>query len=465
MVSRNKMDANASLSMRERISYGCGGMGNAIVLAVVSSYLMFFYTDVVNLNAGIIASVLLASRVFDGISDLVMGQIVDKTKSKYGKGRCWLLWLCVPYAVSGVLLFMLQSSWPEAVKYIYVFVTYNLTNTVMFTGLCVPYNAMNCLVTANQYERGVLGTTNVMGNVIGQMLVNTFIFKVVEMLGNNQNAWILATAIFGVIGIAMHMICFTQTVERNIVELTDEQGNEENPGFLESLSSLLKNKYWLIMAGAATLQYLCAGLCMGGYVYFASIILGDAGKVAGLSNSMNIAQMVIYFLSFYFLKKLGKGNSYRIGLAIAAAAFAIQIPAGANYTVLLIAGAIKGIGTGMAGTALAGLISDTIEYGEWKTGVRCVGMGNAANTFAQKIGSGFGASLVGWLLAAAGYNAAASTQSAAVITVVHACFSYLPLGACVIAVLLLGFYKLDKEYPQIIKELEERRTNKKVSDI
>ena len=146
---------------------------------------------------------------------------------------------------------------------------------------------------------------------------------------------------------------------------------------------------------------------------------------------MNNAQMVVYFLSFYFLKKLGKGNSYRIGLAIAAA-FAIQIPAGANYTILL--GAIKGIGTGMAGTALAGLISDTIEYGEWKTGVRCVGMGNAANTFAQKIGSGFGASLVGWLLAAAGYNAAASTQSAAVITVVHACFSYHPLGACAIAV-------------------------------
>ena len=163
------------LSLREKLSYGGGGMGNAIVLAVVSTYLMFFYTDVIGLNPGIIGSILLGSKVFDGISDLVMGAIVDKTNSKWGKARGYMLWLCVPYAISAVLIFLLSPAWPNIVQYIYVFVTYNLFNTVMFTGICVPYNAMNCLMTNNQYDRGILGTTNVIGNALGQILVNSLI--------------------------------------------------------------------------------------------------------------------------------------------------------------------------------------------------------------------------------------------------------------------------------------------------
>lgn len=203
------------LSMRERISYGFGGMGNAIILAVVSTFLMYFYTDVVGLNAGVIGTLMLISKVLDGISDLVMGFIVDKTNSRFGKARCWLLWLCIPYAICGVLLFTLSDTWPDVIQYMYMFVTYNLVNTVMFTGICVPYNAMNCLLTKNQYERGLLGTTNVMGNVAGQIIVNTFMLKLVTMFGSDQKAWILGTAVFGIIGIIAHLICFTQTVERN----------------------------------------------------------------------------------------------------------------------------------------------------------------------------------------------------------------------------------------------------------
>lgn len=103
------------------VSYGCGGMGNAIVLAIVSTFLMFFYTDVIGLNAGIIGTIILVSKVFDGISDLVMGVIVDRTDSKYGKAKCWLLWLCVPYAVSRVILFLLSPTWPAVIQYIYIF--------------------------------------------------------------------------------------------------------------------------------------------------------------------------------------------------------------------------------------------------------------------------------------------------------------------------------------------------------
>lgn len=450
------MNASAALSMKERISYGFGGMGNAIVLAVVSTYLLFFYTDIVGLNAGIVGTIFLLSRVFDGISDLVMGHIVDKTNSKFGKARCWLLWLCVPYAISGVLLFLLQSAWPDIIKYIYVFITYNLTNTVFFTGVCVPYNAMNCLVTSSQYERGMLGTTNVMGNVAGQILVNTFMLKLVSTFGNNQTAWILSTTIFGIIGIIAHIICFTQTVERN----SGDQSKEEEPGFVESVKSLFKNKYWLIVTGIATTQFFIVGVAMSCSMYFAKSVLHDEQAISGLMNSMNIAQIIVYFLAFIFIRKMGKGGCYRLGFILSALSYLLQIAAGTNYTFLIVCGIIRGFGTGMASACLGGMISDTIEYGDWKTGIRCVGVGNAANTFSQKIGNGVGSAAIGWILATAGYQGTAVEQTASALTAIHVCYTYIPLVCCIIIIILACFYNLDKQYPQIIKELEERKNRK-----
>lgn len=447
------VNASETLSMRERVSYGFGGMGNAIVLAVVSTFLMFFYTDVVGLNAAVIGSIMLASKVFDGISDLVMGFIVDKTNSRFGKARCWLLWLCVPYAAAGVLLFLLQGSWPDTVKYVYVFITYNLVNTVFFTGVCVPYNAMNCLVTNDQYERGVLGTTNVMGNVAGQMLVNTFMLKLVAAFGDNQTAWILATAVFGVVGIIAHMICFTQTLERN----AGEQSKEKEPGFLPSVKSLFRNKYWLIVTGIATTQFFMVGVGMSINMYFASAVLHDEQKVAGIANSLNVTQIIIFFFAFLIIRKLGKGGCYKVGFIIAAVSYALQIPAGDNYTMLIVCGAIRGVGIGMASACLGGMISDTIEYGDWKTGVRCVGVGNAANTFSQKVGMGIGTAAVGWILTGAGYQAKAAEQAASALNAIHGCYTYIPLLCSAVIVILSCFYKLDKQYPQIMRELEVRR--------
>lgn len=444
------------LGMRERICYGCGGMGNAIVLAIVSTFLMFFYTDVVGLSAGIIGTIMLASKVLDGISDLIMGYIVDKTNSKYGKARCWQLWLCVPYAVAGVLLFLLQPTWPDTVKYVYVFITYNLVNTVMYTGVCVPYNAMNCLITNDQYERGVLGTTNVMGNVVGQILVNTFMLKLVKGFGNDQKAWIIGSAIFGIIGIIMHLVCFTQTVERN----AGDSSPEDNPGFAVSVKSLLKNKYWMIVTAMAIVLFFLNGVGSGCTMYFAKLVVHDEGAVAGLTNSMNMAQIVMYFCAFGLIKKLGKGGCFRVGFTLAAIGYLMQAFVGGNYTLLMVSGVIRGLGIGMGAACLGGIISDTIEYGEWKTGVRCVGVGNAANTFAQKVGMGVGSAIVGWMLSIAGYSASLAEQSPAVLKVVNICYTYIPFVGCVIIVILAMNYKLDKQYPQIMKELEERHQKK-----
>lgn len=203
-----------------------------------------------------------------------------------------------------------------------------------------------------------------------------------------------------------------------------------------------------------------AGVGMSINMYFASAVLHDEQKVAGIANSLNIAQIIIFFCAFAIIRKLGKGGCYRLGFIISVVSFLLQIPAGDNYTLLVACGAIRGIGIGMASACLGGMISDTIEYGEWKTHVRCVGVGNAANTFSQKVGMGVGTAAVGWILSAAGYQGSAAEQTASAIRAIHGCYTYIPMVCCIIIVILAFFYNLDKQYPQIIEELEMRRGQK-----
>lgn len=137
----------------ERFSYGCGDFGCNIIYTAMSVYLMFYYTDYAGVSSAAVGVIMLISRVFDGVSDIIMGVIVDRTKSRFGKARPWLLRMCIPFAVSGVLLFSVPTGWSSGAKLVYVFVTYNLGSTVVYTAINVPYSALNALMTQDPYER------------------------------------------------------------------------------------------------------------------------------------------------------------------------------------------------------------------------------------------------------------------------------------------------------------------------
>jgi len=452
-ASKNKgsLDPLAPLKMRERISYGAGGMGNALIYAVITGFLMFFYTDTMHISGAVVGTIFLIAKFLDAFSDLIMGYLVDQTKTKYGKARPWILWLAMPYAISGILIFFLQGSWPAVVQYVYIFVTYTLCGTFLFTGVCTPYNAMNALVTKKQYERGLLGSTNVIGNLIAQILVNTFMLRMVKAFGSTQMSWIIATTIIAVVGFAAHYICFFGTVER--ISHDEEQAS---PSFGVSIKSLFHNKYWILVTLAATMLFLMNSLQLTSAVYFAKGVVHNTNAVSGLTNSMNIGQIVMILFSFIYLKRLGKGKSFKWGYIIVSLTYFLQIFVGQSYMLLMILGFARGLGMGMAGACLAGLISDTIEYGEWKTNVRSVGMANAANTFSQKIGMGVGTAAVGWLTAASGYQANAVTQSASSILALNTLFTYIPLVCAIVIVFLMWRYDLDEFYDKIVKELKER---------
>ena len=167
-------DPDAKLGWGERIGYGVGATGWNMINGIIGSFLTVYFTNVALLDAGIIATLIAVSKVFDGISDLIVGNIVDRTNSKLGKARTWLLRMVIPFAISTLLLFWVPSSFPTAVKYVYVFLMYNIVNAVCLTFMQVPYYSMISLMSRNGEERGMLGNVQQIFQTLGNILINTF---------------------------------------------------------------------------------------------------------------------------------------------------------------------------------------------------------------------------------------------------------------------------------------------------
>ena len=163
----------------ERFSYGCGDLGCNIIYSAMSSFLLFYYTDYVHVSAGVIGTIMLLSRVFDGITDLIMGIIVDRTKSRFGKCRPWILRMAIPFALAGILLFTVPSGLGNTAKFAYIFITYNLVSSVIYTAINVPYATLNSLITQDQYERSVLSIFRMILATTGTLIITNLTLPLV----------------------------------------------------------------------------------------------------------------------------------------------------------------------------------------------------------------------------------------------------------------------------------------------
>jgi len=446
---------NAKLGVVERTAYMMGNVGTAFINTILASFIMFFYTDVIYLDAKIIGTILLISRILDGITDIIMGMIVDRTYSKHGKGRVWVLRSCLPFAVSGLLLVSVPMSNTEVVQYIYVLITYNLCSSMCLTALYVPYNAMSCNMTNDPYERGILGVFVMAGAVIGTMIVQSTVDAATKALGADQRAWQIVIAIYAVAGLILHFICFALTKERCGNSNAEEQ-NEEKLSIKAELGSLLKNRYWVV-AIAFIFVCLFATAMLGGMgMYYAKVALGDTAHYSQLANAISVTQVLSLCGAFLLMKKFGKRNAMMIGIVCMVAGCTVHMFSGVNLAMITVASGIKGFGAGFAAAGLYGMVADTIDYSEWKFGIRPVGVGSAGTTFATKVANGFSVVLIGWLIDLSGYDPTAVVHSEQVVRVMTFGYNIVPMICGIIGIILMCFYTLDKQYPTIQKELMEK---------
>ncbi|MBC1937235.1 MFS transporter [Listeria grandensis] len=441
------------LSMKEKLSYGMGDFASNLVYQGISIFILFYWTDYAGISAAVAGTILLISRIFDGVIDVVFGNLVDKTKSKYGKARPYLLWLALPFAFSAMITFWTPGTNGIA-DIIFAFVSYNVT-MVIYTAINIPYGVLSVKMTDDQVERGSLGVFRGIGALIGSMLVAIIAPMLIGVVGYTWTFLII-----GLVAAASLLVTFKGTEEH--VGLTQE---DKVTPFKEGFVALLKNKPWLIMLLVGILVFTFSGLKMTSNIYMAKYYFGDESLV-GILNVMMMPGMLIGMgVATLLFRRFGKIKTTVFGnlimfLATVAFYFIFQSPDDLVlfYGFLVLNGAFLGIGT----AGFFAMIADTIEYGEWKTKKRIEGLTYSAASVGTKIGGGVGAALVGWLLALVHYNGTLATQPEAVSSMIVWINLWIPGMICLIVAIVLSFNKVDKLYPQIMQDLDARKGVKEV---
>ncbi|MEG2146704.1 MAG: MFS transporter [Lachnospiraceae bacterium] len=437
------------ISMREKLAYGLGDSACNLVWATIMAFLTIYYTDNVGIAAGVVGTMMLVTRLLDGGSDLIMGVIIDKTNTKYGKARIWVLLSAPMMAIGLILLFNVPESLSMTGKTVYAYVTYIFIAAVAFTACNLAYTTLLGLMTDSPSERTSISSIRMMfANGTG-MLLAVLTPIIVKQMGYGKISWIYAGIAF-----VFLLITFAGTKER--VKVQKEKDSASLP-VKESLKMLIQNKYFLRVTIIFLLNYTANNLCNGAAVFYASYILGKSTYFGIIAIGMTLPIILLLPTIPGLVKKFGRCKVMIVGMIIQVAAHLFVFFVARDIITVMIGMVVIGIGRTAVASNQFALVGDVVDFGEWKTGVRLDGITNSITSFGMKVGTGLGAAGVGWILAAGAY-APNTEQNATAMLAIRAAFSLIPLIIVAINAVILMRCKLDKEQPQIIAELTERRT-------
>lgn len=306
MNKQKDLSMDAVITLKERLAYTLGGGGVNINMAILG-LLLTYYTMVLGISAGTATMVIGVSKILDGISDLVMGYIVDHTHSKQGKARPWLLRMAIPTAVATVASFAVPGGWNTTAKVIYMFLTYNLSNTIGYTALAVSFNSLNGYMTTNQKSRGVNGGFVMIMNTLTNIIVNTLYLQLSRFFGGGDvysaRGWTITMIVFSIAFCVMIFICYAGTTERACnVEQVEEK--KANINIKKSIKALVTNKYWWICIVNMLVVFTLAALVTTTIVYFAQFILGSVDLQPVLTLAMSLPMIPASIVAIAVVGKL-----------------------------------------------------------------------------------------------------------------------------------------------------------------
>lgn len=440
--------------------YGIGEIPGTMN-SILSAILTMFYTDNVAIAAGAVGTMFFISRLLDGITDLIAGNMIDKTKSKWGKARPWLLWMCIPTGLALALIFLVPQDESEMAKLIYAFVTYNLFTSVAYTIVGVAKNALMPLMTQNGLGRAALAKYSLIFGLGGSILGISITFPFVAAMGGDVTAWRIVFAVYGAVTVVALLASFALTHEHvQSVESVTLGNEEEKMTFVEGVKNFVKNKYFLFALAMTVIVNFAVQINSSSQTYFYTYTMNDQM----LTSSLNMVSLVptvigILFLAGPSLKFFGKKRSVYVGAAGQIVGYVLRGLAAVTASVPLLAAGtiICGLATGPLSVPVNTLAADAVDYGEYLTNKRIEGIGSSVVSFSQKISNGLAAGLVGWVLALTGYvaNQAQSSLTNFGITFL---FAWLPIIMLVIVIISFRVvYKYDKEEKMVLEELARRK--------
>lgn len=412
----------------------------------------YFYTDILGLAAGTVGTIVLLSKLADAFTDIGMGLLVDRTSSKYGKARPWLIRMALPSFICIVLLFTIPAGSGTGVIIVYATITNLLVLSGVYTAISIPAGSLLSFETKNPHERAKMGIGRLVFAYAAGTSVTALMIPAANRLGGDQRAWIIMSVIYGAISAISLIISFLFVRENN----NTEHQQQRKISLLTGISLLFRNKYWVItLAVNLLIQFIYAvGVAE---TYYMKYVFGNENLVATTGFFRLIAVTVGFVLSGLYVKRLGKRNLVLIGMVVAIAGCIPRLFNPYGFALGLASIGITTLGGVPVLAVIGAMVADTIEYGEWKTGMRTVGLASSSHSFAGKLGSAVFVGASGWLLSLSKYDGMLPVQPHTAIRMITILNIHVPLICYILIFVLMLFYRLDKDYEQIIADLEEGR--------
>ena len=454
------IEANtAPLKFKEKLGYGLGDMASNFYLGFFGLYLLYYYTDVYGLAPAAVGLMLLVSKITDAVSDPVMGLIADRTESRWGKYRPYLLWVAIPYGLLGFAIFF-GPDFSYTGKLIYAYVTY-IGVMIAFTAINVPYSALLAVISPVAEERTKATTYRFMCAGLGGLLVAAFATPLVNLLGGGDDVlgFRLTIAVFAVLSIAIFWFTFAVTKER--IKLPVHKSSAK-----KDIKVLLKNTSWVMLAISCVLIVVALVARFSSVIFYVKYYMGDDGeaiflifdRVAVFSSLGLAGQIVGAMFTPYLSRFFSKHRLVLIMCLLHTILLVMSYFISPDMYWLAVFLHFLGIATfGVVITLLFAMFTDCAEYGEWQTGKRTSGLTVSASMFALKFGSALGGAIPGFILGYVGFvaNEALTDKTIGGIRLMA---TLLPAALFGLGGLLMLFYKIDKNLLiQIEKELVERR--------
>lgn len=445
-------DTSQRLSVVEKVGYGLGDTATNLVWRTLMVFLPIFYTDVFGITAAAVGTLLLVCRFWDGITDFIMGLIADRTDTRWGKFRPWILWMAVPFGIMTILTFTTPDLSTTG-KLIYAYITYSGL-ILVFTASNVPYSALMGVMSPDPNERTGLSSYRFFFAFLGGLITQGLNIYLVGFFGHGNKVlgYKYTMTLFAVLSVIFFLITFLTTKERV------KPKKIEHSSLKQDLKDLVRNQPWIVLflfgIFFITMTTLKQGVTMFYFKYYVGTVdLATSFMIAGLA-----AAMIAAALTQRLVRIFGRKGTIRASLLLALVSSSLLFFARpTDIIIIFVLSILTEFSTGPIITLFFAMLADSADYSEWKNDRRATGLVFSAGTLSIKFGTGIAGALIGWLLTIFGYTANVA-QSFHTLNGIRLLISVLPAIVALLALVVFSFYKLDESFlKQIQQELQDRK--------
>ncbi len=460
------MEEKKYLKWYNKVGYGSGDIAGNVVYAFLTSFVMVYLTDTVGLTAGIVGTLIAVSKIFDGFTDIFFGSMIDKTHTRLGKARPWMIYGYIGCAVTLIAVFAVPMNLGNSAKYAWFFIAYTLLNGVFYTANNIAYSALTSLVTKNSKERVQMGSYRFIFAFSTSLLIQSITVGFVDRLGGDAGAWRTVAIIYAVVGLIVNTISGLSVKELPEDKLNEgeEKTEKEEYGLVQAFHLLIKNKYYLMICGTYILQQLY-GAMIGAGIYYMTWVLKNKNLFGQFAWAVNIPLIVALIFTPTLVGKwkgMYKLNLRGYILAVIGRAFVVVAGYMGSISLMMAFTALAALGQGPWQGDMNAVIASCSEYTYLTQGKRVDGTMYSCTSLGVKLGGGIGTAVVGWLLEFSGYVGTNSVQPQSALDMMQFMYLWLPLIFDVLIMFVLS--KMDVETANEKLKAEKGMISDEVTD-